>query len=178
MASDFDDEGFSPIPPAAEPPEGALELALQEEAADSDAITPDPALPTVLGRSVAFDMSTGRFLPEGRQPAMLYGRDALRQRVEKCLRDERGLAAVHDDSYGLEGAYDQPSGEPFDGAEFADLEERYTDALVALPGVLAVEDFDAEGGLTADTAIVSFRVIPEDDTLDPLDFERVPVTTE
>lgn len=175
MASDFfEDEGFPPEPPGSEPPEGDLELALQEEALGSDAIAPDSPPPPVAGRSWKLDLDAGRLLPGGGVPVPIYGTDAMRQAIEKALRTDRGSAAVQGEDYGLEDAEREAEGQPFDGAAFAELEERVRDALLVLPWVLDVQEFDAEGDANSTTAEVSFRVVPEGDA-EPIDFDRYPL---
>lgn len=174
MAGDFADEGFAPAPPGTEPPEGDVELALQEEALLTEAATPATSPPPVVGRTWRLDLAAGRLQPEGGLPLPIYGTDAMRQAVEKALRTERASAPVHGDDYGLEAADEQVEGQPFDAAAFADLEERVRDCLLALPWVLDVTNYRAEGSQALDVAVVSFRVIPEGDA-DPIDLNRFPL---
>jgi hypothetical protein len=175
MATDlFEDEGFPPDPPGSEPPEGDVELALQEEALGSDALAPDEPAPPVAGRSWKLNLDAGRLVPEGGPPAAIYGADAMRQAIEKTLRTDRGSAPVQGEDYGLEDAEREAEGQPFDGAAFAELEERVRDALLVLPWVLDVQEFDAEGGPSTTTALVTFRVVPEGDA-EPIDFDRYPL---
>lgn len=175
MGADTFSDDVEPFAPETEPPEGALELALQEEAAGTEAITvPEPA-PTRVGRTYALDLGVGRFVPEGGQPLSIYGTAAMRQAVEKALRTDRGGSQVQGDDYGLEGAERTAEGQPFDASEFADLEERIRDALLALPWVLDVAQFDAVGSLNSSEALVTFRVIPEGDDAEPIDFNRYPL---
>lgn len=163
------DEGFEPVPANSEPPEGARELALQEEAVGTAAIAPAADPPPVLGRSWVIDFEARRLL------GPIRGDAARRQAVEKALRTERGAADVHDDSYGMEGAADEGvDGSSFDATSFAEMEERVRDALLALTWVLEVENFTAEGSDVSAYANVSFRVIPDGD-LDPIDFDRYPL---
>lgn len=174
MPGIFEDEGYAPVAPASEPPEGAAELALQEEAVGTEALAPAAPPPPVVGRTWALDLATGRLQAEGVQPLAIYGADARRQAVEKCLRTDRGAAPVQGDDYGMEGAERQAGGQPFDGSAFAELGERVRDALLGLPWVLAVEEFDADGSQDSTVAYVSFRVLPEGD-LEPLDFDDYPL---
>lgn len=163
------DEGFEPVPATSEPPEGDRELALQEEAVGTAGVAPAAPPPPVVGRSWRIDFENGRIGPP------IRGEAARRQAIEKALRTERGAADVHDDEYGMEGAADEGvDGSPFDAAKFAELEERVRDALLALPWVLDVIDFEAEGSLVSTRADVTFRVIPDGD-LDPIDFDRYPL---
>lgn len=171
----FDPEPFEPVAPGLEPPEGDVELALQEEALDTEGVVaPDDAL-VPLGRTPAYDFERRCFLPAGRSPLYLYGLDALRQNIEKALRTERGMADVHSDDYGFEGLHDLIDGNPFDASAFAEVEQRTRDALLALPRVLDVVDFNAEYAEGDDAVFVTFRVVPEGDDLDPIRFERVPL---
>jgi hypothetical protein len=170
------DDGFDPMPAAAEPPEGDVELALQEEVAATDVVAPPASPPPVVGRSYHLDLATGRLQPEGHVPAAINGAAAMRQAIEKALRTPRGSAAVQGDDYGREEADRDAEGQPFDAAAFADLEDRTRDALLVLPWVLAVQDFDVVEDLeaTATGAIVTFRVVPEGDD-EPLLFDRFPL---
>jgi len=178
MAELVENEGFDIIPAEAEPPEGDDELALQEELVSTEADAPAAPAPPVVGRTYALDIDAGRLLPEGRAPASIQGPAAMRQAVEKALRTSRGSAAVQGDDYGREDADRDVEGQPFDDAAFADNEERIRDALLALPWVLAVQDFDVveEPEDTATGAVVTFRVVPEGDD-EPLDFDRFPLPT-
>lgn len=170
------DDGFDALPAYAEPPEGADELALQEELVGTEGVAPPASPPPVVGRSYALDLRTGRFQPEGRAPRSINGTEARRQAVEKALRTPRGSAAVQGDDYGRENADRDIEGQPFDAAAFAEIEETIRDALLVLPWVLAVQDFDVveEPEQASTGALVTFRVVPEGDD-EPLDFDRFPI---
>lgn len=154
------DQGYSPFPDGIEPPDPAAELAAQEAlvAGVSSAATQTATL-TPIGRTYAFDLETRRFTPEGRQPLTLRGSDALRLNIEKALRTERGAADVHTDQYGLEGADDLIEGQAFEASEFAEYEQRVQDALLALPYVLALDNFDVDYTPGDDAVYVSMRVV-------------------
>lgn len=167
-------EGFTPA--ATEPPEGDVELALQEDLAGTDAPAAATSAPAVVGRSYALDLETGRLQPEGRAPAPVHGEAAMRQAIVKALATSRGSAAVQGDGYGREDADRDVEGQPFDAAAFADLEDRTREALLALPWVLDVEDFDVveEPELSSTGAIVTFRVVPAGQFA-PVEFDRLPL---
>lgn len=171
----FETDAFEPVPAGTEPPEGDVELALQEDALASAAVTPTADPPPVVGRTYAIDFEARRLLPVGEVPRIISGDAARRQAIEKCLRTERGSAAVHSDEYGLEGAEDLAHGQAFDSSEFAELEERVRDALTAMPWVLDVTDFEAEQDpLDGSRALVDFRVVPDGDA-DQLQFSDFPL---
>ena len=180
MAEELNDlDGFDLLPVEAEPPEGDLALALQEDAVADEGIEPVADAPPVVGRTWRLDLAAGRLAPEGRLPDVISGDAAMRQAVEKALRTSRGSAAVQGDDYGREEADQDAEGQPFDASEFADLEERVRDCLLVLPWVLDVEDFTADEQLVAGTsaaAIVSFRVVPEGEA-EPLLIDRFPLPT-
>lgn len=171
-----DDDGFEPLPAGSEPPEGEAELALLEELAGTEGVAPPASPPPVVGRSYALDLDAGRLLPEGHAPRSINGDAARRQAVEKALRTSRGSAAVQGDDYGREGADRDVEGQAFDAAAFAELEETTRDALLVLPWVLAVQNFDVveEPEDTSTGALVTFRVVPEGDP-EPIDFDRFPL---
>lgn len=172
------DDGFDPLPAFAEPPEGDDELALQEELAGTESVAAPASPPPVVGRTYSLDLIVGRLLPEGRAPASINADDARRQAIEKALRTSRGSAAVQGEDYGREGADRDVEGQPFDAAAFAELEENVRDALLVLPWVLAVQNFDVveEVEDTSTGALVTFRVVPEGDA-EPIDFDRFPLPT-
>lgn len=170
------DDGFDPLPAYAEPPEGDDELALQEELAGTESVSPASSSPPVVGRTYQLDLKTGRFQPEGYAPRTINGDEARRQAIEKALRTTRGSAAVHGDDYGRDNAERDAEGQPFDAAAFAELEETTRDALLGLPWVLAVQNFDVVEELedTSTGALVKFRVVPEGDA-EPIEFDRFPI---
>lgn len=177
MAELVENEVFDPAPADSEPPEGDVELALQEELAATDAPAPPAPTPPVVGRTYALDIGTGRLQPEGHAPRSITGEEAMRQAVAKALATPRGSAAVQGEDYGREAAERDAEGQPFDAAAFADLEEATRDALLALPWVLDVEDFDVTerpDDKSSTTALVTFRVVPEGDA-EPLQFDRFPL---
>jgi hypothetical protein len=172
------DDGFEPLPAYAEPPEGDDELALQEELAGTEGVAAPASPPPVVGRTYALDLVNCRLLPEGHAPMSINDDAARRQAVEKALRTSRGSAAVQGENYGREGADRDAEGQPFDAAAFAELEETTRDALLVLPWVLAVQNFDVVE-IPEDTstgALVTFRVVPEGDA-EPIDFDRFPLPT-
>jgi hypothetical protein len=174
VPDDSYDEGFDLVPAALQPPEGDIALALQEQAAATDAIVPDSPAPPVVGRTWALDPEAGRLLPPG-APVGINGVAAMRQAVEKVLRTSRGSSPVQGMDYGLDGADRQAEGQPFDHAAFADAEVRTRDALLgSLPWVLDVVNFDAFGDQASTQAFVSFQVVPEGD-YEPITIDRFPL---
>lgn len=173
------DDGFDPLPAVAEPPEGADELALQEQLAGTESVAAPASPPPVVGRTWALDLNLGRLLPAGRVPTAINGDPARRQAIAKALMTSRGSAAVQGDDYGREDADRDTEGQQFDAASFAELEDKTRDALLVLPWVLAVQNFnvvEAPEDDTSTAAVVTFRVIPEGDA-EPLDFDRFPLPT-
>jgi hypothetical protein len=171
---------FDIVPGATEPPEGDVELALQEDLLATESPAPAAPAPPVVGRTYKLDLVAGRLLPAGRAPASIYGAEAMRQAVEKVMRTPRGAAAAQGDDYGRETPDRDIEGQAFDDVAFAEAEESIRDAILALPWVLAVEDFDAvettEDDDSGASALVTFRVVPEGDA-EPIDFDRYPLPT-
>lgn len=174
----LNEDGFPALSTYGEPPEGQDALAQQEAAAATEPTSPPVPAPPVVGRTYALDLQTGRFAPMGALPTSINGEAAMRQAILKALTTSRGSAAVQGDDYGREAAERDAEGQPFDAASFATLEANTTDALLALPWVLAVEDFqvteypDPTG--TSTGAVVTFRVIPEGDE-QPIQFDPFPL---
>lgn len=164
------------LAPPGEPPEGDVELALQEELVASDAEAPLAPAPPVVGRTYRLDIESGRLQPEGVAPAPIFGEPAMRQAVAKALGTTRGSAAVQGDDYGLDDADREVEGQAFDAAAFADAEQRVRDCLLGLPWVLDVQDYDVVEAPedTATGAVVRFRVVPEGDD-EPIEFDRFPL---
>lgn len=153
-------EAFAPFPVGIEPPDPEAELAAQEEleATTASARAPVTTLAPI-GRTYAMDLQAGRFTPDGLQPLTLRGADALRLNVEKILRTERGAAAVHTDEYGTEGVEDLIEGQAFESSEFAEYETRATEALLARPYILSVDNFDVAYAPGDDAVFVTMRVV-------------------
>jgi hypothetical protein len=172
-----DSDGFTPVPAGSEPLDGLEALALEEEQVGTDTPATITTSPPVVGRTYALDVRRGRLLPEDGEPMMLRGPAAQRQAIEKCLRTDRSASPVNDEVYGYDEAEREVEGQPFSAEAWGTMEERVRSALItSLPWVLEVEEFNAEQDPDdATLALVSFRVIPDGDELDAIDFDRYPL---
>lgn len=180
MAADpsTQDEGFELIPPETEPPDADAELALEADlASGDDATVVEPPDPPPLGRSYAYDFVAHRLMPgQAGGPLMTYGLETLAVWVEKCLRTRRGENPAVDPDFGLElMPEDLLDGGPFDAGAVTEYEDAVRRALLVHPRIVDVDSFTVDYTPGDDAITVSFRVIPEGDDLDDLDFDQLPL---
>lgn len=172
------DEGFELLPPETEPPDAGAELALEDElAAGADDLAIDVPEPPPLGRSYAYDFIEHGFVPsQAGGPLPTHGLETLAVWGEKCLRTRRGENPACDPDFGMDlMPQDLLDGGPFDASAMAEYEADIRRALLVHPRIVDVDSFAVEYAEGDDAVAVSFRVIPEGDDLDDLDFDRLPL---
>lgn len=147
-----DDEGVLPDDDLAAAAAGAL--------AEPGDIVPLVAVEqTPLGMSWLFNFETGRFDRAGGSPVPVYGLDALKQRCLMAIYSARYAHAVFSDEFGMEKP-DELIGEVSVAELIADYEQHFTEALLRVEGVAAVENFDlVYDPTTGITTIRNFDVV-------------------
>jgi hypothetical protein len=142
----------------------AIDAAEAEAEAGELVVPAEP--PPPLGRSWAFDFSSGQFVPaRAGAPTPTYGLATLRGWIEKCLRTRRGAHPVHDDDYGVD-IPDEIWGGNLDHDALGDLAQDVEDALLQHPRIMRVVGFRLEGYDDEEEGAleVSFTVILDDES--------------
>jgi len=157
--------------PVSIPGEGPTVVPFDGEIADPEAdfegllTVFDPAAQDIrvvdsgkVGKSWAFDFLRSRFIPRRSGPLRTNGLTSLRYWIEKCLRSERGAAAVWPDEYGTVGTSDF-YGQVWRTEYSVLLEERVAEALSFHPRISRIENFTVKYDRGSTIVQVSFHVV-------------------
>lgn len=164
MVQDTDTSGLTFLPAADEDLSAADELANvftdPEDALDVDLETQlPPRIP--FGRTWQFDFGSRRLVRYGQRPAMVSGRDALRQWIERVLNIEMGAHTIFPDNWGVEDLH-AGIGYAADPALESNYENHVRLALLKHDRITRVDGFQFDLS-DDDTALTVTFVVTTDD---------------
>lgn len=165
-----DDLGFSLTPPipGIVNPDLAINAALAP-------VVDDPATDQQpLGRGWSFDFLAHEFVFDGLSPANVYDVDQLAVWIEKAVRTAKYAHPIYGDEFGMEDPF-ALIGEPYTSELIGEYVTQVTDALMLHDRINSVTDFNFTQDPFTDQLYVSFTVVLDDDDVDPVTVDALPI---
>lgn len=143
-----------------------LEAAFEAAGEPADLLVIEQSPPPI-GRSWAFDFSSGRFISGGSGPLPTNGEVTLIMWCEKAMRTARGAHPIHPPGYGLL----KPTeliGAAVQGAAVPELEARIRDTLTFHPRISDITDFEWSSDPNEEWISIDFTIVRDDDSEIPV----------
>jgi hypothetical protein len=165
-----DSAGFNLTPPLP----GVInpDLALNAALAPSMPTNSAPAQP--LGRGWAFNFLTNEFVANGLSPAVVYEQDQLAVWIEKAVRTAKFAHPIYGNAFGMNDPF-LLIGQPYTSELVGEYIDQITAALEVHDRIQTVTNFQFIQDPMTDQVYVTFTVVLDDDDLDPVQMDAIPV---